>query len=112
VLFGLRFAEEATHFKDRWDMGPSAYLIWYEIWQVLAMLFYAVLIHLVSSGRIWARVIYAVLLVVRTVTVLLPALAVWDYLPAQTLLVAFEFTCDYVAMYWLFTEPGRRWFRR
>jgi hypothetical protein len=76
------------------------------------MLPYAALIHFLSSGRNWARVIYAVLLGVRTVSVILLALATLQYSTGRVLMVAFAFTCEYMAMYWLFTEPGRRWFKR
>jgi hypothetical protein len=31
---------------------------------------------------------------------------------SEGLITAISYVCDYVAMYWLFTEPGRRWFKR
>jgi hypothetical protein len=76
------------------------------------LLLYAALIYSVSSGRYWARLVYAVIVGVRTVTDILQAAAAWRYSEGLALMVVIALMCDYVAMYWLFTEPGRRWFKR
>jgi hypothetical protein len=70
------------------------------------LLFYAALIYLVSGGRYWAGLIYAVLLGVRTV------FAIRYASPGLLMLIrAISFVCEYMAVYWLFTQPGRRWFK-
>jgi hypothetical protein len=70
------------------------------------------LIYFVSKGRYWARLIYAVLLAVRTVLYILAAPAVWQRSEVLILMTASSLMCEYMAIYWLFTEPGRRWFKR
>jgi hypothetical protein len=75
-------------------------------------LLYPVLIYFVSRGRYWARLIYAVLLGVRTVRVIPLVPADWQDSKGLVLMTAISFICQYMAMYWLFTEPGRRWFKR
>jgi hypothetical protein len=70
------------------------------------------LIYFVSKGRNWARLILAVLLVVGTVIYILAAPAVWQRSEVLILMTASSLVCEFVAMYWLFTEPGRRWFKR
>ena len=74
-------------------------------------LLYPVLIYFVSAGRYWARLIYALLFGLRTVRVLVLAPADWQYSKGLLLMTAVSFICQYIAMYWLFTEPGRRWFK-
>jgi hypothetical protein len=104
-------------FIDRWTLSPPVHLlIGFGIGQTLVLLLYVALIYFVSSGRYWARLIYAVLLGVETVQVIAQAPAQWQYWQYSNglLLVtaAISFTCQYIAMYWLFTEPGRRWLMR
>jgi hypothetical protein len=65
----------------------------------------------VSAGRNWARLIYAAPLGVRTANVIQNAPADWQDSKGLVLMTAISFMCQYVAMYWLFTEPGRRWFK-
>jgi hypothetical protein len=69
----------------------------------------AALVYFVSSGRNWARLIYAGWLAVATVSEILLAPVNWQ--SSEGLITAISYVCDYVAMYWLFTEPGRRWFK-
>jgi hypothetical protein len=62
------------------------------------------LIYFVSAGRNWARLIYAMLCCVHTVSLILHA--------RLSVVFVSALMCEYMAMYWLFTEPGRRWFER
>ena len=78
--------------------------------QLGSLLFYAALIYFVSRGLNWARWTYLALFAARLVNVLL-------YLPQDlhtskslVALTGISFLCLFVAFYWLFTEPGRRWF--
>jgi hypothetical protein len=108
VSYGLMLAHAAIFFQNRsisWPPEPT------EIVRTLSFLFYVALIYFVSGGRYWARLIYAVLLAVRTVTVIWSASARWQYSEGLMVIEAISLVCGYMAMYWLFTEPGRRWFR-
>lgn len=78
--------------------------------QLIFELALAALIYFVSSGRYWARLIYAVWLGARTVNVIRNISADWQSSHKLVLMTVASFACQYVAMYWLFTEPGRRWF--
>jgi hypothetical protein len=80
--------------------------------QLVFELVLAALIYSVSRGRYWARLIYAVWLGVRTVNVIRVIQADWQNSHALVLMTVASFACQYAAMYWLFTEPGRRWFVR
>jgi hypothetical protein len=76
-------------------------------------MFRAALIYFVSTGRYWARLTYAVLLGLQTVNFIRQAPAAWQHhlqvlLSINAIILIFQ----YMAMFWLFTEPGRRWFKR
>jgi hypothetical protein len=94
-------------------MSPSVpTLIRFLIVEPLELKFRAALIYFVSSGRYWARLIYAVLLGVQTVNFIRHAPAAWQHhLQVPLFIAATIFMGEYMAMYWLFTEPGRRWFK-
>jgi hypothetical protein len=109
VSFGLFSAHAAIVLKGRWISWPPEAVA---IAQTRDVLLYLVLIYFVSVGRYWARLIYAVWLGVRTVNVIRYAPADWEDSHGLALMTAISFICQYVAMYWLFTEPGRRWFKR
>jgi hypothetical protein len=79
---------------------------------VIGMLFRGAQIYFVSRGQYWALLIYAALLGVRTLAVILVVLAARQHSEGQELVSEISLMCDYIAMYWLFTEPGRRWFKR
>jgi hypothetical protein len=108
VSYGLSFAQAAIVHKDRLMSWPPQPIV---IAQAISELFYAALIYFVSGDRKWARAIYAVLLLVQTVVVFLNAQALWHYSEGLMLITATSFMCDYVAIYWLFTEPVARWFK-
>jgi hypothetical protein len=111
VSFGLTFTSGAIAIKDDWlSLQPMFVVVSVTI--TLVLLLYAALIYFVSSGRYWARLILAVLLVVGTVSDILKAPAVWQYSEGLVLMMTILHTCEFMAMYWLFTEPGRRWFKR
>ena len=78
--------------------------------QIVFELASAALIYFVSSGRYWARLIYAVWLGVRTMNVIRNISAEWQGSHGLVFVTAASFACQYAAMYWVFTEPGRRWF--
>jgi hypothetical protein len=80
--------------------------------QLVFELVSAALICFVSSGRYWARLVYAVWLGVRTMNVIRNMLADWQSSHGLVLMTVVSFACQYAAMYWLFTEPGRQWFIR
>jgi hypothetical protein len=109
VSFGLFSAHAAIVLKGRWiSWHPEAVAIP----QTRDELLYVALIYFASVGRNWARLIYAVWLGVRTVIVIRYAPADWQDSKWLELMTAISFICQYVAMYWLFTAPGRRWFKR
>jgi hypothetical protein len=107
VSYGLAFIHAVISIGDRWTLWPPEYVV---LTQVVSELFNAALIYFVSSGRYWARLIYAVLLGVRTVNVIRYLPSDWHDSYGLVLITTVSFACQYVAMYWLFTEPGRRWF--
>lgn len=78
--------------------------------QLVFELVAAALIYFVSSGRYWARMIYAVWLGVRTMNVVRYFAVDWQSSHGLVLMTVASFACQYAAMYWLFTEPGRQWF--
>jgi hypothetical protein len=102
-------AHAAISFQNRWISWPPEPT---EIVRSLSFLFYVALIYFMSGGRYWAGLIYAVLLAVRTVIVISRASARWQYSEGLMVIEAISLVCGYMAMYWLFTEPGRRWFKR
>jgi hypothetical protein len=107
VAYGLTFIHAAIVIGERWTSWPPETVV---LNQLAFELLYAALIYFISSGRYWARLIYAVLLGARTVNVILYLPDDWQSIYGLPLLTAISFTCQYTAMYWLFTEPGRRWF--
>ena len=107
AAYGLTFIHAAITIGDRWTLWPPAQVV---LNQVTFELFYVVLIYFVSSGRYGARLIYAVSLGGRTVNVIRYFPSDWQSSHGLVLLTMLSFSCQYMAMYWLFTEPGRRWF--
>jgi hypothetical protein len=108
VSYGLGLVHAAIVLKDRLMSWPPEQIV---VANAITELIRAALIYFVSGGRNWARAIYAVLLSTQTVNIILHAQANWQYSERLTLVTATSFMCDYVAMYWLLTEPGRRWFK-
>jgi hypothetical protein len=109
VAYGLSFVHSVIVIGERWLTWPPEFVA---LSQISSELFYVTLIYFVSRGWYWARLIYVVLLGVRTVNVIQYAHADWQDSHGLVLMTALSFTCQYLAMYWLFTEPGRRWFAR
>lgn len=109
VAYGLAFVHAAIVIGDRWMSWPPQFIVFT---QLLSELLYAALIAFIASGRYWARLIYGVLLGVRTLNVIQNASGDWHDSYGLVLVTVISFACQYVAMYWLFTEPGRRWFVR
>jgi hypothetical protein len=72
----------------------------------------AALIYGVARGWYWARLVYGVTLGVRTLNVIQHLPADWLDSHGLVLMNVVSFMCQYLAMYWLFFEPGRRWFLR
>jgi hypothetical protein len=109
VAYGITFAHAVIVIGDRWLSWPPEFVA---LNQIVFEVVCAVLIYFVSRGRYWARLIYGVYLGVRTVHVIQHAPADWRDSHGLVLMTVVSFTCQYVAMYWLLTEPGRRWFSR
>jgi hypothetical protein len=110
VSYGLSLAHAGIiALLERWVWWPPDEVA---VRTLLNYLFELALIYFVSAGGNWARLIYAVLLGVRTPNVILGISASWQYSKGLLLMVAISYTCKYMAMYLLFTEPGRRWFNR
>jgi hypothetical protein len=94
---------------DRWTVRPPEPVV---LSQLTFELFYAVLLVFVSRGEYAARLIYAVALGVRTMNVIGHTPDDWHSSHALVLVTVISLACQYLAMYWVFTEPGRRWFGR
>ena len=88
-------------------LWPPEYVV---VNQLVFELFCAALIYFMSSGRYSARLIYAVWLGARTMNVIRNIPADWQSSHGLVLMTVASFSLQYAAMYWLFTEPGRRWF--
>lgn len=109
AAYGITLAHAIIARGDLWLSWPPGLNI---INQAVFELVCAVLIYFVSRGQHWASVIYGLYLVVRTIHVIRTAPAEWQGSHSLFLMTVVSFTCQYVAMYWLFIEPGRRWFAR
>ena len=77
---------------------------------VAGFLVFAALIYFISRGVNWARWTYLVLFAVRLINVLLYLRQDLDASKPLVLITAISFLCLSVAIYWLFTDPGSRWF--
>jgi hypothetical protein len=106
VAYALTFIH-AVIIEFHWKLWLPEYGV---VNQLVFELVSAALIYLVSSGRYWARLIYAVWLGVRTLNVVRHFAADWQSSHGLVLTTVASFACQYAAMYWLFTEPGRQWF--
>ena len=109
TAYGISFAHAIIVIGDRSLSWPPELVV---INQIPFELACAALIYFLSRGRYWARLIYGVYLGLRTVTVIRYAPADWHDSHGLFLMTVLSFTCQYGAMYWLFAEPGRRWFAR
>jgi hypothetical protein len=107
--YGITLAHAIIILGDRWRSWPPEVGA---LNQIVFEVVCAALIYYVSRGRYWARLIYGVYLGVRTVNVIRYAPADWHDSHGLFLMTVLSFACQYVSMYWLFTEPGRRWFAR
>jgi hypothetical protein len=108
VLICLSVVHEVVTLKYLWTAWIPGKTIPVHL---AGFLFSAALIYFISRGRNWARVIYAAQLVLRAANV------VW-YLPQDlatsrpmVLITGVSFACQFFAMYVLFTNPGRLWFK-
>jgi hypothetical protein len=106
VAYALTFIH-AVIIEIHWKFWPPEDGV---VQQLIFELVAAALIYLVSRGRYWARLIYAVWLGVRTLNVVRDVTADWQSSHGLVLITVASFACQYAAMYWLFTEPGRQWF--
>jgi hypothetical protein len=109
VAYGITLTHAVIIIGDRWLSWPPEFVA---LNQIVFEVVCATLVYFVSRGRYWARLIYGVHLGVRTVNVIRYAPADWRDSHGLFVMTVLSFTCQYVAMYWLFTEPGRRWFAR
>jgi hypothetical protein len=109
VSFGLSFTHAAIVIGDRLISWPPQRVV---LIQVASNLFYAAIILFVSRGRNWARIIYAILLCLRTINVVTYFPDDWRGSHGLLLVTVVSFSCQYIAMYWLWSEPGRGWFVR
>jgi len=107
VAYALTFIHAVVLIGVPSTLWPPEYVV---ANQLAVELVSAALIYFVSSGRYWARLIYAVWLGGRTMNVIRHILADWQNSYGLVLMTVASFACQYAAMYWLFTEPGRRWF--
>ncbi len=107
VAYALTFTHAIIAIGDRWTSWPPEQVVYI---QAGSELFNALLIYCISRGQYWARLVYAVTLGVRTLNVIRYLPADWADSHSLVVITAFSFACQYAAMYWLFTEPGRRWF--
>ena len=107
VAYALTFLHAIIAIGVPSTLWPPEYVV---VNQLVFELVLAVLIYFVSSGRYWARLIYAVWLGVRTMNVIRNIPADWQSSHGLVLVTVASFACQYAAMYWLFTGPGRRWF--
>jgi hypothetical protein len=96
VAYALTFLHAIIAIGIPSTLWPPEYVV---VNQLVFELFSAALIYFVSSGRYWAR-----LNVIRNIP------ADWHSSHGLVLMTVASFACQYAAMYWLFTEPGRRWF--
>jgi hypothetical protein len=80
--------------------------------QSASFLFYALLIYSISKGRNWARVTYLILMGVRMVNVTRMFPRDLETSKLAVVVTVISVVCQGVALYWLYTDPGRLWFRR
>jgi len=96
------------------NIGPESWMSWpptlMAIGLTLSGLIYPGLFYFLSKGHYWARLVYGVVLGVRTVNFLRYPLREWQGTEGLLAMTVASFLCQYIAMYWVFTEPGRRWF--
>ena len=106
VSYGLTCVHAAIVVGARWLSWPPEIIA---LAQIVFAGLYWILITLVSEGRFWAQLVYALLLCGRTATVIRYLPSDWQDSHGLELITAVSFLCQYVAMYWLFTKPGRQW---
>ena len=107
VAYALTFVHAAIIIGVPSTLWPPEYVV---VNQLVFELFCAALIYFMSGGRYSARLIYAVWLGARTMNVIRNTPGDWQSSHGLVLMTVASFSLQYAAMYWLFTEPGRRWF--
>ena len=108
ISYGLSFLHAAIVIGDRWLLWPPTLVV---LIQTASELLYAAIIYFTSGGRNWARLTYIFLLGVRTINVIRYFPDDWQDSHWLVFVTAISFVCQYLAMYWLFTGEGRRWFK-
>jgi len=103
----LSFLHAAIVIGDRWLLWPPKRVV---LIQIASELLYAAIIYFISRGRNWARLSFIVLLGVRTANVIRYFPDDWQDSHWLVFITAISFACQYLAVYWLFTGEGRRWF--
>jgi hypothetical protein len=106
TAYGLTLLHAAIVIGSRWVSWPPEQVV---LIQLASELFYAALIYCVSSGRKWALLTYAVLLGGRTVNVIWYLRDDWQSSQTLVMVTGISFSLQYLAIYWLYSEPGRRW---
>src|SRR5688572_3939693 len=66
----------------------------------------------ISAGRNWARITYLVLTILGLPAILLQLPATFARAPVSGLIGGLQLALQLYALYLIFFEPGRRWFRR
>jgi hypothetical protein len=107
LSYGLSLLHAAIVIGNRWLSWPPETVT---LVQLASELFYAAIIYLVSSGRNWARLTYTVLLAVRTANVIRYFSDDWKHSHWLVFTTVISFSCQYLAMYWVYTGAAHRWF--
>jgi hypothetical protein len=94
-------------YRRPWILWPAESVV---LIQLASELFYAAIIYFVSSGRNWARLIYTVLLGIRTANAISYFPDDWRDSHWLVFATIISFSCQYMAVYWLYAGAGRRWF--
>lgn len=109
VAYGLSLVHSIIAIGSRWLLWPPQAVI---LTQIASDLFYVVLILGIANGRNWARLLYTVLLVIRTANIVKYFSGDWESSRWLVIVTFISFACQYSAMYLLYTGTGRKWFTR
>ena len=66
----------------------------------------------ISAGRNWARITFLVMSLIGVPAILIHMPATFVRAPAAGIIGTIQFLLQCYAIYLIFSEPGRRWFRR
>lgn len=113
MLFWISLGLGVISTAFQWEYLTSLAGVGFALYvQAFTVAIYSWLIYKISRGRNWARITFLVLLLIGIIPFLSQLPLLFARSPAAGVIAFGQSALQIWALYLVFSEPGRRWFRR